>query len=96
MIYKILLLPRAFYDVKEINLFYKSININLLKKFNTNLKREIGLIKKNPLIFQIRYDNFRVVKIKDFPYLIHFEIYEKSVIIDAIYHSSRDSKLNIY
>ncbi len=49
----------------------------------------------NPLLFQVRYDvTFRVIKINEFPYLIHFEIIENHIIINAIYHSSRDSKLN--
>ena len=93
MIYKKILLPHAFQDIKEINLYYKSVSGTLVKKFNDNLKAEINLISKNPLLFQIRYDNFRVSKIKDFPYIIHFEIFENTIIIDAISHSSRDSKL---
>lgn len=96
MIYKKILLPHAFQDIKEINLYYKSDSGILVKKFNDNLKVEINLISKNPLLFQIRYDNFRVSKIKDFPYIIHFEIFENTIIIDAISHSSRDSKLKIF
>jgi plasmid stabilization system protein ParE len=95
MSYKIILLPKAYEDIKEINEFYKRINIELVKRFNKNLKAEIKIVAKNPLLFQVRYDtSFRVVKIKQFPYLIHFETTEHSIIINAIYHSSRDSKLN--
>jgi len=96
MIYKKILLPHAFQDIKEINLYYKSINSTLVKKFNDNLKAEIKMISKNPLLFQIRYDNFRVSTIRDFPFIIHYEIFENTIIIDAIYHSSRDSKLNLF
>lgn len=96
MIYKIILLPSAFTDIKEINFYYKNINKKLAEKFNDNLKYEIKIIKKNPYLFQIRYNNFYIVKIKTFPYLIHFEIYDNLVVINAIYHSSRDSKLNIF
>lgn len=96
MIYKKILLPHANQDIIEINLHYKLINLALVKRFNTNLKLEIKLLSKNPLLFHIRYDNFRVVKIKDFPFLIHYEIVENFIVIDAIYHTSRDSKLNLY
>ena len=75
MIYKKILLPHAFQDIKEINLCYKSINSTLVSKFNDNIKVEIKTISKNPLLLQIRYDNFRVSKIKDFPFIIHFEIF---------------------
>jgi plasmid stabilization system protein ParE len=96
MIYKKILLPHAFQDIKEINLYYKSINDTLAKKFNDNLKAAIKMISKNPILFQIRYDNFRVSTIKDFPFIIHYEISENTIIIKAIYHSSRDSKLNLF
>jgi plasmid stabilization system protein ParE len=96
MIYKKILLPHANQDIIEINIHYKLINLVLVKRFNTNLKQELKIISKNPLLFQIRYDNFRVVKIKDFPFLIHYEIVENNVVIDAIYHTSRDSKLNLF
>jgi hypothetical protein len=74
MIYKKILLPHANQDIIEINIHYKLINLALVKRFNTNLKLEIKIISKNPLLFQIRYDNFRVVKIKDFPFLIHLKL----------------------
>lgn len=96
MIYKKILLPHAFQDIKEINLYYKSINLDLAKRFNENLKAEIKMIAKNPLLFQIRYENFRMVNIEEFPFNIHYEIIDNKIIIDAIYHSSRDSKLNFY
>jgi plasmid stabilization system protein ParE len=73
MNYKIILLPKAYEDIKEINKFYKKINIELAKRFNSNLKIEIKNMANNPLLFQVRYDlTFRVIKINDFPYLIHF------------------------
>lgn len=95
MNYKIILLPKACEDIKEINKFYKKINIELAKRFNSNLKIEIKNIANNPLLFQVRYDlTFRVIKINDFPYLIHFELLENQININAIYHSPKDSKLN--
>ncbi len=36
MNYKIILIPKAYEDIKEINKFYKKINIKLAKRFNTN------------------------------------------------------------
>ena len=96
MIYSKILLHHAFQDIKEINLYYKSINIDLAKRFNDNLKAEIKMIAKNPLLFQIRYEIFRVVNIKDFPFVIHYEVFENKFIIHAIYHTSRDSKLNLF
>lgn len=96
MIYKKILLPHAFQDIKEINLYYKSKNATLVNRFNENLKAEITAIAKNPFLLQVRYKNFRVSKIKDFPFMIHYEIFENSILIEAIYHTSRDSKFNLF
>lgn len=92
MSYKVVILPLAVQDIKEINFFYKSLNKNLVERFNNNLKNEIKIIKKNPFLFQSRYDDFRVVKIDKFPYLIHFDVHENLIVIIAIYHTSRNSK----
>lgn len=93
MIYKVIILPLAVQDIKEINFFYKTLNENLAILFNNNLKNEIKIIKENPFVFQVKYDDFRTVKVDKFPYLIHFEIHESSIVINAIYHTSRDSKI---
>ena len=78
--------------LKKLIFFYKNLNKNLAIQFNNNLKNEIKIIKKNPFLFQVRYDDFRTLKVDKFPYLIHFEIHESSIVINAFYHTSRDYK----
>jgi len=92
MSYNLIILPHAVQDIREINFSYKSLNKKLAERFNEALKKEIQIIKKNPMIFQIRYDDFRVCKVEKFPYLIHYEINDKLIIINAVYHTSRDAK----
>ena len=93
MNYKLIILPFVVQDIKEINFFYQSLNKNLAHSFNTILKKEIKVITKNPLLFQTKYGEFRVSKIDKFPYQIHFEIHNNLIVINAIYHTSRDSKI---
>lgn len=93
MIYNLLILPKAEQDIKEINFNYKLINKSLAKKFNDALKKEVNIIHQNPYLYQIRYDELRMAKIDKFPYSIHFEIYSDAIVINAIYHNSRDSKI---
>lgn len=95
MDFKLILLPEAFQDIKEIIYFYKSINLDLAKKFNIHFKDSVTIIKNNPFIFQIKYDKFYVCKINKFPYLIHFGVNHKIIIINAIIHTSRNSKICI-
>lgn len=96
MIYKIVIIDEAKADYKKSLLWYKAIHPKLAIRFNDSFKRSIAIIKTNPLLFQIRYDNIRIVFLKTFPYAIHYSIYESSVVIKSIFHTSRDSELNIF
>jgi hypothetical protein len=72
----------------------KNINPKLSKRFQLSFIESLVIIKKNPFHFQIRYDDVRIIMLTTFPYLIHFSIIGNTIVIKAIYHSSRDSKLN--
>lgn len=93
MNYNLLILPLAEQDIREINFQYKLVDKSLSKNFIIALKKEIAIIHKNPYLYQIRYDSLRMAKIDIFPYVIHFEIYLEIIVINAIYHTSRDSKI---
>ncbi len=92
MNYKIILLPLAKIDIKEAAVWYENVQKNLGKRFLNSVKTEIKIISKNPLLFQIRYDQTRVALIETFPYLIHFEIDKNKIVIKAVIHTSRNSK----
>jgi hypothetical protein len=96
MNYKIVIIDEAEVDFKKSLNWYKDINPKLVKKFNLSFKECLALLKKNPQHFQIRYADVRIILINKFPYLIHFTVYEKLIVVKAIYHSARDSKLNLF
>lgn len=74
MIYKLKILPKAKLDLSEISSWYEDVQNGLGKRFLKNVGLEMRIVKNNPILFQIRYDKTRVVLIKKFPYLIHYEI----------------------
>lgn len=96
MSYKIVIIDEAKLDYKEALNYYKDINPKLGKRFNQSFKDSLDIIKKKPELFQIRFENVRIKMLKTFPYLIHFTIYDNLIVIKAIYHSSRNSKLNLF
>lgn len=95
MNYKIVIIDEAKIDFKETFFWYKNIDPKLAKRFHLSFKESLAIIKKNPFQFQIRYNEVRIIMLTTFPYLIHFTVDKNSIVIKAIYHSSRDSKLNI-
>lgn len=96
MIYKVVIIEEAKLDYKKSLFFYKDIHPKLAVRFNDSFKKSLETIKQNPLLFQIRYDNVRIIFLKSFPYALHYSIYENCVVIKSIFHTSRDSELNLF
>jgi plasmid stabilization system protein ParE len=93
MDYKLTLLPLAKIDLEEIAAWYEVCQKSLGKRFLNAIKEEIKILRAKPLLYQIRYDGTRVALIETFPYLIHFEIDKKEIVIKAIIHTSRNTKI---
>lgn len=92
MSYKLTLLPLAKKDLEEIASWYEISEKKLGKRFLNSIKKEVRILRIRPLLYQIRYDNTRVALVKTFPYLIHFEINKKEIVIKSVIHTSRDTK----
>ena len=94
MSYKVVIIKEAKLDFREALNYYKDINPKLSRRFNQSFKESLKIIKEKPELFQVRFDHVRIKIFKIFPYLIHYTIYEDLIVIKAILHSSRNSKLN--
>jgi plasmid stabilization system protein ParE len=93
MNYKLTILPLAKNDLEEIASWYETIRKNLGKRFLKSVNDEMKIVRVNPHLYQIRYDGTRVALTQTFPYLIHFEIDQKEIVLKAIIHTSRNSKI---
>lgn len=93
MNYSLKILEVSKQDIKEIALWYGGKQRELGKKFTNTVKNEVSIIHKNPHLYQIRYDDVRVALTEMFPYSIHFTIYDTVIVIKAVYHTSRNSKI---
>ncbi len=96
MKYKTVIIPEAKIEFRKSFYWYKDINPILSKKFNSSFKQSLSIIRKNPLLFQIRYDVVRIKEFDTFPYLIHYRIIDNLIIIQSICHSSRVGNLNLF
>ncbi|MFC5682248.1 type II toxin-antitoxin system RelE/ParE family toxin [Flavobacterium sp. MAHUQ-51] len=90
MKYKLEVKHEAFLDIKEAYLYYESRKKGLGKRFIETLEIYIDRIQKYPEHYQIKRNPYREVFIKDFPYLIIFEIENKSVIVYAVFNTWRN------
>lgn len=94
MAYFISIAEAAESDIREAFLWYEDQQDKLGNIFKDHISKAVEKIQENPFTVQVRYGNTRVFFLKRFPYGIHFQVNEeeRSILIAAVFHTSRDSK----
>ena len=84
--------PKALNDIEEAKDYYDTIGVDVGIKFISQLQLSLLAIKRNPLFASIRYEDIRCAQIKKFPYLIHYHIDEKKLLVRilAVYSTHRE------
>ena len=92
--HKSIILPLAKEDIREAARWYKKQSPGLGKRFTAEVRESVRFIRQNPTACNIRYDQVRTAVLKVFPFMIHYTINEanKTVVISAVLHTSRDPK----
>lgn len=90
MAFNILWSKKALLDIEDSLECYSEINDTLPKRFYDNVLKNVLLLTKNPYLFQIKFDSFRELPLKKFPYVIVYEIIDNKVIIIAVFHTSKN------
>ena len=90
--YKARILPLAKEDIRDAARWYNKHSQGLGKRFTTEVRDSVRYIKQNPTACNIRYDQVRTAVLRVFPFMIHYTLDEvnKTVIISAVLHTSRD------
>ena len=93
MSYKIVIEPRAIFDIQEAVDYYDFKQIGLGEYFYQTLEEHIEVLSRNPL-FQIRYKDYRGLPIKKFPFIIFYftDEEEKIVYILSVFNTSLNPK----
>jgi len=78
-------------DLSDASKWYEKQQKGLGKRFLNEMKEAFDIICKNPVGFQVRYDDYRIYFTKIFPYGIHYQyiIDRNEVHIKAIFHTSQ-------
>ena len=93
--YKSIILPLAKEDIREAARWYNKQQEGLDKKFTAEVRERVHFIRQNPKASNIRYNSVRTTVLNVFPFMVHYTLDEnnKTVIISAVLHTSRDPKL---
>lgn len=79
--------PEAFDDIQKAVDYYNQKQDGLGKHFFNMVDQHFDFLKKNYTTCDVRYDNIRCMKVRKFPYAIHYQILEqqKTVSIKAVF-----------
>jgi hypothetical protein len=76
--------PIAIDDAEQAVDYYEEKQNGLGKRFAVQLQITLNSIKRNPFFASIRYDDIRCARVKKFPYLVHYHINEKELLVTII------------
>jgi len=73
----------------EIYHFYRNITAQLGNKFELETETIFEKIQNNPFLFQRKFKHYREAVYKKFPYVIIYEIIDKTVIVHSFFPAKR-------
>lgn len=73
--------------------YYEEKQAGLGVKFLDDWENTMEHLEKRPLIYQLKYKQFRTIQFNRFPFLVVFKIAGNSVILNNIIHSKRSTAL---
>ena len=93
--YRVKVEPKALTDIQEITDWYNERQAGLGKRFQETVVRHINSLSTNPQKYSIRYKEIRCMKIKKFPYMVHFFINNENRIVEilAVISTYRNPKI---
>ncbi len=76
-------------EINDAYLWYEEQSSGLGNKFLKTLERAFSIIQKSPNGYE-RFDRHRQYPLKEFPFIILYEIVKDTLYIDAVFHTSRN------
>jgi toxin ParE1/3/4 len=79
--------PEAIDDIQNAIDYYNSCKTGLGKRFYNTINKHFIFLQKNYTSFAIRYDDIRCMKVKSFPFMIHYRILQsqQAVSVKAVF-----------
>lgn len=95
MTYKTKTLPAAKEDIRKAARWYNKARPGLGKVFTARVRQRANDLIDNPLVCQIRYKEVHTAVVRQFPYMVHYTVNQKTKTIEiiAVLSTHRDPKL---
>ena len=87
---QVILIPQALLDASDAYEWYEQQDLGLGEEFLRCLEAAYAKISDSPEQYPIRFDSFRRILIRRFPYAVYFEHDDQHIWIHYIFHCSQD------
>jgi hypothetical protein len=87
--------PEFFNDLVQAVDWYNDKQNGLGKRFFNQVRKQMAKLSMSALLFPVKYDNIRCVRIQKFPYLVHYRVNEQTstVRVEALFHTHRNPEI---
>lgn len=88
--FRLLVSPEAVRDIQKAIDYYEEQQNGLGRKFLVAVDKHLKALPQNPY-YQIRYKDYRALRIRKFPYLIIFYLAEatRTIHVVAVFHGAK-------
>jgi hypothetical protein len=86
----VILLPDAVADVAEGHHYYERKQPGLGEQFLVELDCAYGLIAADPLHYPLRFDSFRRMLVRRFPYAVYFDYDDTAIYVHYVFQCAQD------
>lgn len=91
--YEVKISTYAHLDIDDKMEWYEKKKEGLGMKFYMSFLQALEYVKLNPFSYEVKLDGLRKVRIKKYPYVIYYSIYEeqKRIVIFAVWGEKQDT-----
>lgn len=88
--YYIFITEKAELEYYDVYWYYEEKQSGLGASYEHETDTMLKTIKKNHLLFQRKYKQFREALMKKFPYFVVYEIIQDEIVVHSFFHTSRN------
>lgn len=87
---KVVLTSRADQEIDEACDWYEGCELGLDERFLQELGKAFDAIALHPEFYPIRFASIRRIILKKFPYAVYYRHDGEMIVVEAVFHESRD------
>ena len=86
VVYKLVIHENAIHELGDSSDYYNQKKSGLGFEFEEEIFSLVDVIKKNPLLFPVKFARIHEAVVKRFPFVVNYEVVGKQIVILSVFH----------